>query len=144
MAAKNESLMEVDQENVSKDFSEGQKSQSSPNKMTEQEGAGKSKSSQSAAVKMEESGGSDGSRPVKKEEGGKWGVRMEGGVEGEGEYVEPVEGFSLRILYDVELACLEDVEVLEDRIINASLQTKVSMYKSIKEADLKSKKRKKN
>ncbi|KAL8601347.1 hypothetical protein ACOMHN_054640 [Nucella lapillus] len=38
---------------------------------------------------------------------------------------EEEDSWSLRVAFEVEMACLEDVEALEDRIFNASLQVKV-------------------
>ena len=40
--------------------------------------------------------------------------------------VEPEDSWNVQVEFEVELACLEDVEALEDRIFNASLQVKVS------------------
>ena len=40
--------------------------------------------------------------------------------------MEEEDSWNVRVQFEVELACLEDVEALEDRIFNASLQVKVS------------------
>lgn len=110
---------------------------SSAPKSTEQKGeTPKEDSKDDTTPKQESNENENVVKEEKNHEGEKTGteeaVEMDQGAEDEDENIDdaipadPEDSWNLRVGFEVEMACLEDVEALEDRIFNASLQVKVS------------------